>query len=720
MRSKLITQIILDKINKRHQALFENKDLWFLVEDRIPSLITKYLGMKEVPTENMAAHHIVGGQRPRTRFIRKLSSDHDLRWHEGFGSVPNLDTQTLSRNPQESHRQYVTHLVNKIAEVDPTPSKEYTDRMLHWYMRSSDLQKGTGVQAAGYRGINGQSEEQVMRSEMGAKYSMTLPDWNDPVKQNEYVQKGLKIHAQQKEAKEKEYVEKHSSHPDFRFRSEDFGRAREALGTFHRVKHLLPAEHRDINKINSLHHLEDIVEPFKTHEPENEQDKKIAKEGSDIIHEDDHVRVHYIKNQEASCILGRGTRWCTAGRENNQFEAYNSTSPLIMITDKKGVLANRTSSSRNRRFQFHFGRDRSSTNIRSAEAEIGGQNEGGPATDHQLMDEADHPFDYHELVGTFPQLLKIPHLQHLHATMFQEKPLAERRKEAATDAGFQKILKHVFKDYAHMQRIPREYSGIPRNPVTPHHDYLTSLLPKSNPRLGEFKQVDVAENHPIMRHFFGDKHNRPTQATQHESTSFLRTMMARKIAPPSHAIESMFKHNVGINDPKDITLLADISDSPRTHELAYDALQSREIGHVHSDSRNVDHYTFLRKTPNVKLLERVHNDLKRSPARDSSTTNTKYFNNTIAHAHIAANPNTPTHVLEDIIRNKPMHGFHEAEGEAQSDISIAPINPLTGTFFGSSQYNTHMNSMRRDRAGIIALNNLLMREDAKKAKVKRL
>jgi hypothetical protein len=95
------------------------------------------------------------------------------------------------------------HIVNKIAEVDPTPSKEYTDRMLHWYMRSSDYPRGTGVHGDSYRGIPGssKSESDVMRSEIGG-YGMTLPDWYDPVKQEEYVQKGLKIHAEQKEAKE--------------------------------------------------------------------------------------------------------------------------------------------------------------------------------------------------------------------------------------------------------------------------------------------------------------------------------------------------------------------------------------------------------------------------------------------------------------------------------------------------------------------------------------
>lgn len=719
MRNTLLTQLILDKINKKHQTLFENKDLWFLVENRIPSLITKYSGTKEVPTEYIAAHHIVGGKKQRTRFIRKLSSEHDLDWHEGFGSVPRLATSKLPTDAQEQNRQVTTHIVNKIAEVDPTPSKEYTDRMLHWYMRSSDYPRGTGVHGDSYRGIpgSGKSESDVMRSEIGGRYGMTLPDWHDPVKQEEYVQKGLKIHAEQKEAKDKEYSEKHSSHPDFRFKSEDFGRAKEALRLFHRVKHLLPTEHRDINKINSLHHLEDIVEPFKTYEPEDEEEKKTIAQGSDIIHEDDHVRVHYIKTREASCLLGRGTRWCTAGREGNQFESYNSSSPLIMITDKKGALADRATSPRNRRFQFHFGKNRSSTNINSREPEIGGHEQGDRPSDHSLMDEADNPFEYHELVGKFPQLLKIPHLQHLHSVMFQEKPLAVRRKEAATDAGFEKIMKHI-KDYAPMQRNPRAMSGYLQDQVNQHHDYLTSLLPKSNPGLSEYKQVDVGENHPIIRHFFGDKNTPPTGATHQESTSFLRTMLARKVAPPAHAIESMFKHDVGVDDPKDVTMLADISDSPTVHELVYDELQSREIGHLHSDSKNTDHYSFLRKTPNVRLLERVHNDLKKIPARDSSTTNRKYFNNTLAHVHIAANPNTPTHVLEDIIRNKPMHGFHEEEGK--EDISIAPINPLTGTFFGSSQYNTHMNGMRKDKTGIIALNNLLMREDAKKAKVKRL
>ena len=63
--------------------------------------------------------------------------------------------------------------------------------------------------------------------------------------------------------------------------------------------------------------------------------------------------------------------------------------------------------------------------------------------------------------------------------------------------------------------------------------------------------------------------------------------------------------------------------------------------------------------------------------------------------------------------------FHEEETGVK-DVSIAGTNLATGLFHGTEHLNSNMNTLRKDRAGIIALNNLLMREDAKKAKVKKL
>jgi len=50
------------------------------------------------------------------------------------------------------------------------------------------------------------------------------------------------------------------------------------------------------------------------------------------------------KTKEASCILGSGTKWCTAAKKKNQFNFYNKYGSLYIWYDKK----------RKGKFQFHF------------------------------------------------------------------------------------------------------------------------------------------------------------------------------------------------------------------------------------------------------------------------------------------------------------------------------------------------------------------------------
>lgn len=47
--------------------------------------------------------------------------------------------------------------------------------------------------------------------------------------------------------------------------------------------------------------------------------------------------------EQASCELGRGTRWCTAAQTNNMFDHYNSKGSLYIWIDKSGD-----------KYQFHF------------------------------------------------------------------------------------------------------------------------------------------------------------------------------------------------------------------------------------------------------------------------------------------------------------------------------------------------------------------------------
>ena len=49
------------------------------------------------------------------------------------------------------------------------------------------------------------------------------------------------------------------------------------------------------------------------------------------------------ETEEASKILGKGTKWCTAADNNNMFDEYNKAGPLYVWKDKSG-----------KKYQFHF------------------------------------------------------------------------------------------------------------------------------------------------------------------------------------------------------------------------------------------------------------------------------------------------------------------------------------------------------------------------------
>ena len=49
--------------------------------------------------------------------------------------------------------------------------------------------------------------------------------------------------------------------------------------------------------------------------------------------------MYWVKDQEASCYIGQGTRWCTAAsKSTNYFSEYNANGPLLVINFKKPTL----------------------------------------------------------------------------------------------------------------------------------------------------------------------------------------------------------------------------------------------------------------------------------------------------------------------------------------------------------------------------------------------
>ena len=99
---------------------------------------------------------------------------------------------------------------------------------------------------------------------------------------------------------------------------------------------------RDINQIKSLNQLESILDRYKKEDITTESPEVIAKEQkfiksgeARVIYNDAHVSVVVPKTEEASCFFGRGTKWCTAAKNNNMFADYNGKGQLYRITNEK-------------------------------------------------------------------------------------------------------------------------------------------------------------------------------------------------------------------------------------------------------------------------------------------------------------------------------------------------------------------------------------------------
>jgi hypothetical protein len=144
------------------------------------------------------------------------------------------------------------------------------------------------------------------------------------------------------------------------FRLEDAPRVTELLNNFIAVKNRLPVEQRDIGRFD-FYKLDDLID--KTMNVELEKATATSNgtfpvvPGSKVLYNGPLGQLAIPETEEASCELGRGTKWCTAAEKNNMFDSYSQQGPLYVWRDKNGE-----------KYQFHF-----------------------EAT--QFMDSKDHPID---------------------------------------------------------------------------------------------------------------------------------------------------------------------------------------------------------------------------------------------------------------------------------------------------------------------------------------
>ena len=97
---------------------------------------------------------------------------------------------------------------------------------------------------------------------------------------------------------------------------------------YHRLRAHIPSEYKDINSIKNLLDLERVASSAYQKKAEKDRLKAVeakykeeAKENSDVIYKDDDFLVVRPFNQGAACFWGRGSKWCIAATESENW--YN-------------------------------------------------------------------------------------------------------------------------------------------------------------------------------------------------------------------------------------------------------------------------------------------------------------------------------------------------------------------------------------------------------------
>lgn len=129
-----------------------------------------------------------------------------------------------------------------------------------------------------------------------------------------------------------------------KFKPKDSPRIRQTLIDFEKLKPRLAK--KDVNSYD-LHELEKTIDDIL--EPELGRDDTVLGHSFPVV---DDSRVLYNgplgqlaipETKEASCELGKGTRWCTAASNRNYFDSYDAEGNLYVWRDRNGE-----------KYQFHF------------------------------------------------------------------------------------------------------------------------------------------------------------------------------------------------------------------------------------------------------------------------------------------------------------------------------------------------------------------------------
>jgi len=126
------------------------------------------------------------------------------------------------------------------------------------------------------------------------------------------------------------------------FKVEDSHRVQNVLKQFMSVKSKL--DKKDINQYK-FHDLESTLDGIFNADIDQTTDTEEFPKGTKVLYNGPLGWLVIPETEAASCELGRGTKWCTASKNNNMFNYYAKDDPLYIWRDAQEGGA---------KYQFHF------------------------------------------------------------------------------------------------------------------------------------------------------------------------------------------------------------------------------------------------------------------------------------------------------------------------------------------------------------------------------
>lgn len=128
-----------------------------------------------------------------------------------------------------------------------------------------------------------------------------------------------------------------------RFKLEDLNLATEYITFFDKIVKMNKLHSIDLNHYTSLEEMYQLVKPFVNLMSKKEKLRKIKEQEAEKLFEDEKFVVIHPITELGSILYGKGSKWCTAAKNNNNFRFYNSMGKLYIIIDKRN----------GKKYQFH-------------------------------------------------------------------------------------------------------------------------------------------------------------------------------------------------------------------------------------------------------------------------------------------------------------------------------------------------------------------------------